>query len=116
MVFSWFDTSEVDAFATSLVNEFMQRLPRESLGPSVRGAQSRLREATEGLLKRVERFASGRRLNLFKRARLANTLKWQLHEAGYDKAMVDELTLDVAKRVSLAKRAAKQNTVGNKTN
>lgn len=114
MLFKWFDTSEVDAFATSLANELMQRLPKENLGQGVRGAQARTKEATDALLQRVQRFAAGRKLNVFKRARLANSLKWSLHEAGYDKSFVDDLTLEVAKTVSTTKYVAQKGGPGNK--
>jgi hypothetical protein len=103
MFLNWFDTSEVDAFATSLANEFIQRSPPQQAAPAARGAQSRMREAASAMLVRVGNFASGRQLNIFKRARLANSLKWRLHEAGYDKNLVDDLTLDVAKKVSTTK-------------
>ncbi len=100
MLLSWFDTSEVDAFAESLAGEFTQRMPKEG---EVRGASGRAKEATATLLARVERFARGHKLNLFKRARLANSLKWKLQEAGYDRSTVDALTLDVAKIASLTR-------------
>lgn len=107
-MFKWFDTSEVNALAVSLASEFMQRVP-QSGGP-VRGAQGRTKEATAAILARVQRFARTNKLNLFKRARLANSLKWQLHEAGYDKELVDALTLDVAKIASVTKYVGKQTT------
>lgn len=100
MLLKWFDTSEVDAFAESLAGEFIQRVPKDS---EMRGARGRAKEANTALLARVERFARGHKLNLFKRARLANSLKWQLQEAGYDKDTVDALTLDVAKAASLTR-------------
>jgi hypothetical protein len=103
MIFSWLDTSEVDAFATSLANEFIQRVPPESLVSGARGGAARFREAAATMLTRAGNFASGRPLNVFKRARLANSVKWKLHAAGYEKDIVDQLTLDVAKRVSTTK-------------
>lgn len=112
MFFSWFDTSEVDAFATSLANEFIQRLPPDSLTRGTRGAQGRFKDAVGGMLVRVGNFASGRQLNIFKRARLANSLKWKLHEAGYEKDLIDELTLDVAKKVSTTKYDKGRSTAG----
>ena len=114
MFLKWFDTAEVDAFAASLASEFSQRIPKDNLQQVVRGAQARLRVATDELLNRVARFASGRRLNIYKRARLANSLKWTLHEAGYEKSMVDDLTLEVAKKVSTTKYVDQATGIGNK--
>ena len=99
----WFDTSEVEAFAASLASEFIERAPPESSMQTVRGAKARLTESTDLMLRRVANFASGRRLNILKRARLANSLKWRLHEAGYEKSLIDELTLDVARKVATTK-------------
>jgi len=103
MLFKWLDTSEVDALATSLVSEFTQRVPSNSGESAVRGANSRRKDAIETLLNRVGKFAAGHQLNLYKRARLANSLKWSLQEAGYEKAMVDDLALAVAKKVSITR-------------
>ena len=113
-MFKWFDTTEVDNFTTSLVNEFMQRVPRDSLEKEVRGAQARQKDAVDALLNRVARFASGRRLNVFKRARLANSLKWALQEAGYNREMVEELALAVAKKVTTTRYVGQAGTAGNK--
>ena len=103
MFFGWFDTAEVDAFSASLVAEFLQRAPLDRA--EARGGRSRSKEARTALLSRVEGFARTHRLNLFKRARLANTVKWGMQERGYDKEAADALALDIAKTAALTRYA-----------
>lgn len=112
MFLKWFDTTEVEAFAASLTNEFIERVPPDSLMQAARGSKARLAESTDLLLKRVGNFASGRRLNILKRARLANSLKWRLHEAGYEKSLIDDLTLSVARKVATTKYSVPTRGIG----
>lgn len=103
MFFSWMDSSEVEALATSLASEFVQKVPSADLKQGARGIQRRLSESSDALYERVHRFSTKQPLNWFKRARLANSLKWKLQEAGYDKSLVDGLVLEVVKILSLKK-------------
>lgn len=104
MFMKWLDSSEVEAFAASLANDFSQRAPADSLEKDVRGKERRLADAKTHLLTRVERFASSRRLGMFKRAKLGNTLRWKLNDAGYKKPLVESIVLDVVKLLTIVNR------------
>lgn len=113
MFFSWLDSSEVEVLATSLVSEFAQKVPSADIKHGVRGIQRRLTESSDALYERVLRFSTKQPLNWFKRARLANSLKWKLQEAGYERALVDSLVLDVVKILSLRKSEQNSSASGN---
>lgn len=103
MLFDWFSTKEIDSFAISLALEFAERCPAKFLHENSASAKKRIRTTTELLLHRTQKHAQQKKLNFFKRARLANTLKWKLRELGYDGETINALTIDVAKTATLAK-------------
>ena len=82
-MFSWFDTKETDAFAQSLVEDLVKRLPPASIGRPDRKTGDRVHRMNEVISARVNDFVSQKKPNLYKRASLGNRVKWQLKEAGY---------------------------------
>jgi hypothetical protein len=63
--------------------------------------ESRLRGAKDLMMSRTQVFAERYKLNLYKRAKLANTLRWRLQELGYDKELIQTLVLEVVRIVTL---------------
>jgi hypothetical protein len=57
----------------------------------------------ERFLQRVDRETRPLQLNLFKRAKLANTFKWRLLEKGIEPQIVDELTQALLLRMTAAR-------------
>ncbi|MCU0736038.1 MAG: hypothetical protein MUF20_11050 [Methylotetracoccus sp.] len=102
MLLKWFDTREVDALAEHMVSEFAERLPVADCEIAGRKAEVRLREAHETLLRQAREFASTQRLNIYKKSRLANRIKWALREAGYPKILTDEIAYELAAITALA--------------
>ncbi|MDB5801561.1 MAG: hypothetical protein JWL63_2500 [Rhodocyclales bacterium] len=103
MFLTWFRTEEVDALADSLANEFSRRCPAPTIDEQTPQAKNRLKSASELMCHRVKVFSERQRLNLFKRARLANSLKWKLAALGYDKETINALSYEVAKIATLSK-------------
>jgi len=103
-----FKTKEAVQFASDLATEFTKRAPPAILAESTPQAESRLRGAKDLLVSRTQVFAERNRLNLFSRARLANTLKWRLREAGYKDDLTDALVLEVVRIITLIKATKKK--------
>ena len=85
MTMGWFDTSEVDAFAKWVVSEVVQRMPPDSLGTADQKLADRIHRMNEFVSGRATAMAAEKQLNFYKRARLANQVKWgaargRLHE------------------------------------
>ena len=96
MFLDWFDTKEVDALADRLARDLVKRAPPSKVdAPGKKAAATRAR-TREAVLRQVHEFTIMHRLNVFKKARLANRFKWALREAGYPKESVDEMALDLA--------------------
>lgn len=98
----WFDTREVDEFARSVAQELLQRLPPAQLNAPDKKAADRLHRMNESISGRVKDFAGARPLNLYKRARLGNQVKWALKDAGYPADFVEAFTSELVTLVAVA--------------
>lgn len=102
MIFKWFDTGEVDALAERMVTEFRDRLPLADCEAGGKKAEARLRSAHDTLLQQAREFATNNKLNIYKKSRLANRVKWALLDSGYPKTLADEIAYELAAITALA--------------
>src|SRR6184192_177770 len=102
MLLKWFNAREATEVGSALADDFLQSASRSS--------GTRRRETRSGpqgqdlqkLLRRVDREAGPLKLNLIKRAALANSFKWRLLEKGVEQQLVDELTHALVLRLNQA--------------
>jgi hypothetical protein len=104
MVFSWFSTSNIDAFVDGEVAGLLKRVPpaRLDAGTGAKKAEEQLAKAHDQLLRHAQAFVQREKPNLYQKARLANRMKWALSEAKYPKAFVDGLAFALASVVAAA--------------
>jgi len=102
---SWLNTKEVDEVADSIVADLVKRLP-PSPGPHTRKTADRLKRTHDVIFARLEQFARAKKLNIYKKARLANRVRWGLREAGYAPEFTDALSYELATVATLASRQA----------
>src|SRR5215469_153086 len=104
MMFKWLDAREATEVGTALADDFVLQS-----GPGPQGARRKdnpsvapvdLQRFLQKFLQRVDREARPLKLNLFKRAKLANSFKWRLLEKGVEQQVVDELTHALVLRIS----------------
>src|SRR5215469_927429 len=105
MLFSWLNAREANQSGIPLADDFVLQTattPKDARnregGPRAHGGQ--LQKFMQKFLQRVDREARPLRLNVFKRAKLANSFKWRLLEKGVDKELVDELTQALVLRLT----------------
>jgi hypothetical protein len=98
----WFDTKELDAFADAVVAELVRRYPPPGDGVTGTKAFERLRKSFAATFDGIDRFLAGRKLNLYKRARFANRMRWTLADAGYPPEFVSTMTREVVAHIALA--------------
>lgn len=96
MMFKWLDTKDVDALVDRVVRDLLHRLPPATLGADGKKAEARQRKTYEAVLLEASEFARRHKLNIYKKARLANRFKWALVEAGYPPEFVSEMTYELA--------------------
>ncbi|MBV8635286.1 MAG: hypothetical protein JO002_12405 [Burkholderiaceae bacterium] len=89
-MFSWFDARDAQQFGETLANFFMERVPANDTGS--KAPVSKKQEAVEKMGLQIQVFKVNHKLNLYKKAKLANSFKWKLLDTGYQPDMVDELT------------------------
>jgi hypothetical protein len=104
MPIAWLDTTEVDAFADSVVADLQRRFPPTGVDLSTRKAVDRVMKSVDQVTLQVGDFARSRKLNLYKKARFGNRLKWALREARYPALFVDVMTHELVTALALAAR------------
>jgi len=89
----WLNAREATSVGTALADDFVLQGADASALQNGRGAPSaRVQKVLQRFLQRVDRETHALELNLFKRAKLANSFKWRLLEKGIDREIADELT------------------------
>ena len=103
MIFSWFNTSKVDAFVDTEVADLLKRVPSAKLeggGVAAKKAEEQLAKSHDLMLRHAMSFVQRERPNLYQKARIANRMKWALLEAKYPKPFVDGLAYALASVVA----------------
>ncbi|MEK7403177.1 MAG: hypothetical protein AABZ80_12550 [Gemmatimonadota bacterium] len=100
MVFRFFKNKEIEDFAQSMAEHFAKRCP-PNLQDDESPATTHQRDAAmHTIYSELGGFRKRVRLGVFRKALLANTLKWELKERGYKSAFVNAMVYDML--VSLA--------------
>jgi hypothetical protein len=105
-IFGWFDTKEADAFAKSIAEDLIGRIPPPVEDSRKKLTTDRVHNTHEAIVARAGAFTRVHKLNWYKKAHLGNTFRWVLVERGYDKEFVDTWTHNLLVAVSRSKRAA----------
>lgn len=105
---NWFSAREATEVGTALADDFVLQ---SASGPTISrksgdAGPRDLQRFMQKFLQRVDRDARPLKLNLFKRAKLANSFKWRLLEKGVEKAVVEELTQALVLRLTTDQGAA----------
>jgi tetratricopeptide (TPR) repeat protein len=105
MLFKWLDAREATAAGAALADEFYlqsaAKLPQARATDAGRRSQEpELQKFLQRFLQRVDQAVRPLQLNVFKRAKLANSFKWQLLEKGVERELADELTQALVLRMT----------------
>lgn len=89
MIFDWFNAEEAISFAKEIVLE-VNRLfpPSDQKGKAI--PKKIYQKKFDGLITRVRTFSSKRKLNIYKKATLLNTIKWEMKDAGHEEVVINE--------------------------
>jgi tetratricopeptide (TPR) repeat protein len=108
-MFKWLSGGDAAQVGTALADDFI--LHSESASGArrheSRGSQGQdLQKFLQKFLQRVDRETAALKLNIFRRASLANSFKWRLLEKGVEKTLVDELTQALVLRLTTGRADA----------
>jgi hypothetical protein len=100
MLFNWFNAKDVVIFAQEVAGELVVLLADGS-----HTGKSELRKKDikhfDQLILRVRNFAQQQPLNIYKKAKFLNTVKWQLKDSDHDSELIDELIKLLAAAISV---------------
>lgn len=110
MLLKWLDAREAAEVGNALADDFVLQTGRGSSSTARRngpaGPTKDLQKFLQRFLQRVDADARPLRLNVFKRAKLANSFKWRLLEKGVEPEIVNELTQALVLRLTTGKASA----------
>jgi tetratricopeptide (TPR) repeat protein len=117
MILSWLDASKAVETGIALADQLAGQTTPERLKNGEKKPQA-LVEALQDILAQTDRGVSAADLNFYKRAKLANSFKWRLIEAGVKRATADEVTqaLVLSLSVSPGKQAVADHSDGEQIN
>jgi len=104
MLLNWLNAREATEVGTALADDVVLHNASgasATRGPAPEGKQ--LQKFLQRFLQRVDQETRPLKLNVFKRAKLANSFKWRLLEKGVEKPLVEELTHALVLRLTTGK-------------
>ncbi len=90
MLLGWFDARAAVEFANATAAEIRKLIPPSDAEITKKQFEKRKR-TLERIVLKARAFGRDQRLNVYKKSKLANTLRWSMLDAGYGKAFVDEV-------------------------
>jgi len=93
MIGRWFDSDEAVDFGRAIAKDINRLFPPEASPNASHRTISPKKEQKklDGLALRIREFAKGHKLNVYKKAKLLNTVKWELRDAGHADKLIDEI-------------------------
>ena len=91
MIIKWFDAGDAEKFGQDLAQFFTQRIPLAS-EKEKRKDLARQLEVVDKIYLKIEQFKLNNKLNVYKKAKLGSAFKFELLNAGYEPAFVDQVT------------------------
>jgi tetratricopeptide (TPR) repeat protein len=99
MLFKWLDARKATEVGAQLADDVFTQTSQRTARKGDSAADSQ--RVLQRFLQRVDHQARPLQLNVFQRAKLANSFKWRLLEKGIEQPVADELTQALVLRLSL---------------
>jgi len=93
MIRDWFDTTAVVAFGQEIAGDLNRVHPPTDSAKKEDATTRKDRKRLDRIVVRTQTFAQQHKLNVYKKAKLLNTVKWALREAGQADAFIDEVVV-----------------------
>ncbi len=95
MLFSWFNAREAVQFGISMADFFAARVAPNSIPAMEKKPLQKAAEVIAKMHGQAQSFRLQHKLNIYKKAKLANAFQWKLFDLGYNKVIVEELTREL---------------------
>ena len=89
MILDWFNAGEAVLFAKEIVRDINRLFPpAEQKGKAI--PAKAYRKKFDSLIARIQTFSTKHKLNIYKKAKLLNAIKWEMKDAGHEEIIIDE--------------------------
>ncbi len=90
MIINWFDAKDAEKFGQTLAQFIIERIPPsiEKKGKSL----AKQLEVVDKLYLKIDQFKVTHKLNIYKKAKLGSSFKFELINAGYDISFANQIT------------------------
>jgi len=95
MILDWFNAGEAVLFAQATVHE-LNRLfpPTDQKGKAIPAKV--YQQKFDSLVVGIRSFSKKNKLNIYKKAKLLNTIKWEMRDAGHEEVIINEFISFIA--------------------
>ena len=95
MILEWFNAGEAVSFAQELTREINRLFPpEERKGKAI--PKKEYKRRFDSLIVRIRTFSLKHKLNIYKKAKLLNTIKWEMKDAGHEDVTISEFISFIA--------------------
>jgi hypothetical protein len=95
MILDWFNAGEAVLFAQEIVLDINRLFPpKEHKGKAIPAKV--YQQKFDSLVVRIQTFSIKNKLNIYKKAKLLNTIKWEMKDAGHEEAIINEFISFIA--------------------
>jgi len=95
MILEWFNAGEAVLFAQEIVREINRLFPpAERKGKAI--PKKEYQRKFDSLIVRIRTFSLKHKLNIYKKAKLLNTIKWEMKDAGHEEVIISEFISFIA--------------------
>jgi hypothetical protein len=95
MILDWFNAGEAVLFAQEIVRDINRLFPpTEQKGKAIPAKV--YQQKFDSLVVRIQTFSIKNKLNIYKKAKLLNTIKWEMKDAGHEEAIINEFISFIA--------------------
>jgi len=91
MTINWFNASEAEQFGKTLAQFVIERVPNSKDKAKNKSLTKQL-EVADKLYLMIDQFKGNHKLNFYKKAKLGSAFKFELINAGYDSAFINQMT------------------------
>lgn len=98
-MFGWFDAQDAARFAKSIVHDISTVFPPGQPPRPTQKERDKVSKALDAAFQRAADYSRENKLNLYKKAKYLNTLRWGLAELKYPTDFVEDVVKDVLMRM-----------------
>jgi hypothetical protein len=90
MILDWFNAEDAVLFAKEIVRDINRLFPpSEQRGKAIPAKE--YKRKFDSLITRTRAFSLKHKPNIYKKAKLLNTIKWEMRDAGHEEVIINEL-------------------------